>query len=68
LAGQTGDDLVLHAEEVGQGFVETLGPQVTAALGVDPQQKKLRQRRLKPSKRSLEMRRLRPPWHHPLLA
>ena len=35
LAGQTGDDLVLHAEEVGQGFIEALGPEMTAGRGVD---------------------------------
>ena len=35
LAGQARDDFVLHVEEIGQGFVEPLGPEVTARFGVD---------------------------------
>ena len=33
--GQTGDDLVLHVEEIGKRFVETLGPEMIARFGVD---------------------------------
>ena len=34
-ARQPRDDFVLHVEEIGQGLVETLGPQVIAAFRVD---------------------------------
>ena len=34
-AGQTGDDLVLHVEEIGERLVETLGPEMIARFGVD---------------------------------
>ena len=34
-ARQARDDFVLHVEEIGQGLVEPLGPEMTAALGVD---------------------------------
>ena len=33
--GEAGDDLVLHVEEIGDGLVEALGPEVRAGLGVD---------------------------------
>ena len=33
--GQTGDDLVLHVEEIGERFVETLSPKMIARFGVD---------------------------------
>ena len=33
--GESRDDFVLHVEQIGDGFVESLGPQVIAALGVD---------------------------------
>ncbi len=29
------DDFVLHVEEIGQGLIEPLGPEMTARLGVD---------------------------------
>ena len=32
---QTRDDLVLHVEEIGQGLVESLGPEMMAVFGVD---------------------------------
>ena len=32
---EPGDDLVLHVEEVGDGLVEALGPEVCASLSVD---------------------------------
>ena len=35
LIGEPRDDLVLHVEEIGQWLLETLGPKMTAALGVD---------------------------------
>ena len=35
LAGETGDDFVLQTEEISERLVETLGPEMTAARGVD---------------------------------
>ena len=35
LVRQPCDDLVLHAEEVGQGLVEALGPEMRSGLGLD---------------------------------
>src|SRR6516162_6649285 len=35
LAGETGDEVVLHAEQVGQGPIEALGPQMRAGFRVD---------------------------------
>ena len=32
---QTGDDLVLHLQQIGAGGVELVGPEVGAAVGVD---------------------------------
>src|ERR1700722_14964691 len=34
-AGETGDDLVLHVEEIGARLVETLGPEMITRFGVD---------------------------------
>ena len=34
-AGETGDDLVLHVEEIGERLVEPLGPEMIARFGVD---------------------------------
>ena len=34
-ACQTRNDFVLHVEEIGQGLVEPLGPEMIAGLGVD---------------------------------
>src|SRR3984957_10786668 len=34
-AGETGDDLVLHIEEIGARLVETLGPEMISRFGVD---------------------------------
>jgi hypothetical protein len=34
-ASQTRDDFVLHVEKIGQRLVEPLGPEMTAAFGVD---------------------------------
>src|SRR6266545_863406 len=34
-AGQPGGDLILHVKEVGARLVETSGPQMRAALGID---------------------------------
>jgi hypothetical protein len=35
LVCEAGDYFVLHLEEIGHGLVETLGPEMAAALGVD---------------------------------
>jgi hypothetical protein len=34
-ASQARDDFVLHVEEIGQGLVEPLGPEMIAGFGVD---------------------------------
>ena len=33
--GKPRNDLVLHVEEIGQGLVEALGPEMIAGLGID---------------------------------
>jgi hypothetical protein len=35
LSGETADDLVLYGEEIRDGLVEALGPDMRAGLGVD---------------------------------
>ena len=34
-ARQARDDFVLHVEEIGEGLIEPLGPEMTAGFGVD---------------------------------
>ena len=34
-ASQARDDIVLHVEEIGEGLIEPLGPEMTARFGVD---------------------------------